>query len=128
MRSQNERKIEFSVSGIEGLAFKGDRHDLEEMIGNLMDNANKWARHRVQVLGSKEQRQISLVVHDDGEGIAEEHFVEVLNRGHRLDETVAGSGLGLSIVGEIAELHGGSLLLARSPLGGLAAKLILPAA
>ncbi len=127
-RVHAERKIEIAVSGVDDLEFKGDRRDLEEMLGNLMDNACKWARRKVEIRARASQDRLLLVVHDDGDGIAEEHHSEVLNRGRRLDETVPGSGLGLSIVREVAELHGGTLVLARSGLGGLAATLDLPLA
>ena len=127
-RSHARRELEFSLGGLEGLAFKGDRHDLEEMLGNLMDNACKWTRRRIEISGTEAQGRLRLTVHDDGDGIAEKEHAQVLNRGRRLDETVPGSGLGLSIVREVAELHDGSLHLGRSPLGGLAATLDLPPA
>ncbi len=122
------RSIEIAISGLDELAFKGDRHDLEEMLGNLLDNACKWGRQRVEISATAYDQRLRLTVHDDGDGIAEQDCAQVLNRGRRLDETVPGSGLGLSIVREIAELHDGSLSLGRSKLGGLAATLDLPLA
>ena len=123
-----ERQIEITLEGIAGLAFQGERQDLEEMLGNLMDNACKWARGRVRVSadGDGASNQLLVMVDDDGPGIPEDSMEEVLGRGRRLDETMAGSGLGLSIARDIAELYGGSLKLARSPLGGLSARLGLP--
>jgi signal transduction histidine kinase len=127
-RVHAERKIEITVTGVDDLDFKGDRRDLEEMLGNLMDNACKWAQRKVEVRAEASRDRLLLAVHDDGDGIAEEHHSEVLNRGRHLDKMVPGSGLGLSIVREVAELHGGTLVLARSALGGLAATLDLPLA
>jgi signal transduction histidine kinase len=110
------------------LAFRGERQDLEEMAGNLIDNACKWANGRVAVSArGKGAVQFELRVGDDGEGLDEEERVRVGARGERLDENVPGSGLGLAIVRDIASLYGGSLTLDESSLGGLEARLALPA-
>ena len=113
-----------------GLRFRGEKQDLEEMLGNLLDNAFKWASSTVAVslAGEKapDTERIALLIDDDGPGLPEEAMAEVLKRGRRLDETTPGSGLGLSIVVDIAKLYGGSLTLQRSPLGGLRARLELP--
>ncbi|HEX3429808.1 MAG TPA: sensor histidine kinase [Rhizomicrobium sp.] len=110
------------------LAFRGERQDLEEMAGNLIDNACKWARARVLVKARKNSgASLELRVGDDGEGIDLEERARVGERGERLDETVPGTGLGLAIVRDIAKLYGGSLALGDSPLGGLEARLELPA-
>jgi signal transduction histidine kinase len=110
------------------LAFRGERQDLEEMAGNLIDNACKWARARVRVSAEKNSgAQFEIRVGDDGLGIDPEERALVGERGERLDETVPGSGLGLAIVRDIAKLYGGSLALGDSPLGGLEARLTLPA-
>ncbi len=111
-----------------GLAFQGERQDLEEMLGNLMDNAWKWATGRVRVTSGAEAGRLVVVVEDDGPGLPAERRLEAMERGRRLDEGTPGSGLGLSIVGEIAGLYGGRLELDGSALGGLAARLTLPAA
>ncbi|MCC2663025.1 MAG: putative Two-component histidine kinase [Geminicoccaceae bacterium] len=108
--------------------FQGDAQDLEEMLGNLMDNACKWASSRVRLSGTRSGAQLRLAVDDDGPGIAEHDRERVLQRGRRLDETTAGAGLGLAIVRDLAELYRGSLELTRSSLGGLCATLELPAA
>jgi signal transduction histidine kinase len=109
------------------LRFRGDRQDLEEMLGNLLDNAFKWAGSKVEVSSDRAgDNMVLLHVDDDGPGMPEEALSEMLKRGRRLDETRPGSGLGLSIVVDIAKLHGGNLTLARSPLGGLRATLKLP--
>lgn len=118
-------------AGDRALAFAGEREDLEEMCGNLVENATKWARHSVQVRVSLDERRpgwLWIDVEDDGPGIPEEKAREALARGKRLDETKPGSGLGLSIVSELAEEYGGQFTLDRSPLGGLKASLQLPVA
>lgn len=103
-----------------------ERQDLEEMLGNLMDNACKWARSTVQVSGEAgEDGHILLHVDDDGIGLHESEREEAIKRGVRLDETAPGTGLGLSIVADIAGMNNGSLALTDSPLGGLRATLSL---
>ncbi|HEY9080372.1 ATP-binding protein [Magnetovibrio sp.] len=106
----------------------GDRQDVEEMLGNLLDNACKWAASRVRVTGAREGREIVLSIDDDGPGIPADLRDDVLKRGKRLDEATPGSGLGLNIVHELAELYHGSLSLDESDLGGLSVRLRLPAA
>jgi signal transduction histidine kinase len=98
------------------------------MLGNLMDNACKWARSRTRVLVTADASQLAILIDDDGPGIPPARREAALRRGGRLDQTVPGSGLGLDIVREIAELYRGSLQLEDSPLGGLRARLILPGA
>lgn len=113
----------------EGLSFRGDRSDLEEMIGNLMDNACKWAEGNVTVAVSQDKPgRLLVVVADDGPGLDEEQKQRVMERGERLDESKPGSGLGLGIVKEIASLYGGKLELNRADAGGLSVELDLPAA
>ena len=97
------------------------------MVGNLMDNACKWARGEVRVTLAGEDGRLRLSVDDDGPGLAPEARARVFDRGRRLDEAVPGSGLGLAIVGDVAELYGGSVSLGESDLGGLRAVLDLPA-
>jgi signal transduction histidine kinase len=118
-----------------GLArFRGERADLEEMIGNLVDNACKWASSRVTIDVMREPADptrgdsvVRIVVDDDGRGLSPSEREQVAMRGKRLDETKPGSGLGLSIVVELASLYGGELKLGAAPLGGLRAELALPA-
>jgi signal transduction histidine kinase len=113
----------------DGLSFRGARADLEEMIGNLLDNACKWAIEMVEIVVTPVGAgRLKITVSDDGPGLNDDQIVRVLERGERLDQTKPGTGLGLSIVKEIADLYGGSLTLSRSHLGGLATELILPAA
>jgi signal transduction histidine kinase len=126
-RIHAERGIAITVDCPATLAFRGDRQDLEEMAGNLMDNACKWASSRVAVKALGVGARLALSVEDDGPGLAPADLGRVLQRGQRLDESVPGSGLGLSIVRDISKLYGGGLELKESPLGGLCAVLDLPA-
>ncbi len=114
--------------------FRGERPDLEEMIGNLVDNACKWASSRVTIEVLTERPDaasageiVRVVVDDDGRGLSPSEREQVAKRGRRLDETKPGSGLGLSIVVELAALYGGGLTLGAAPTGGLRAELVLPA-
>jgi signal transduction histidine kinase len=111
-----------------GLKFAGDRQDLEEMLGNLLDNACKWARQTVIVTAIREGHDLAVAVEDDGPGLAAEQREAALAPGGRLDEKVPGSGLGLAVVADLVRLYGGTLELGESPLGGLRAVLHLPAA
>jgi signal transduction histidine kinase len=103
------------------------------MVGNLVDNACKWAGSRVSIEVMLEQPEpgrqvVRIVVDDDGPGLTPRQREQVSRRGQRLDETKPGSGLGLSIVVELAGLYGGALNLGTAPIGGLRAELVLPAA
>jgi signal transduction histidine kinase len=112
--------------------FRGDESDLEEMAGNLLDNASKWAKGQIGVSMFSERNKsgamLLIKIEDDGPGLTEEQAKAVLRRGVKLDEKVQGSGLGLDIVKELVDVYGGSLQLKRSVLGGLLAELRLPAA
>jgi signal transduction histidine kinase len=107
-------------------AVRGQREDLDEMLGNLLDNACKWARTRVVVESRERGGRIVISIDDDGPGLAETMWSDVLQRGVRADEAAPGSGFGLAIVRELAELYGGSISLSRSALGGVRAELDLP--
>ena len=114
-----------------GLVFAGEEQDLQEMLGNLLDNACKWARHRVHVHAQALPRgnaggQLLVRIEDDGAGIDESLRLQVMSRGVRVDESVPGSGLGLAIVADLVALYGGSLQLGQSALGGLKVELLLP--
>ena len=115
--------------------FRGERQDLEEMVGNLVDNACKWATSQVfievlveRALKPDADAMLRIIVDDDGRGLSADERVQVSRRGQRLDESKPGSGLGLSIVVDLAALYGGSLSLGSAPIGGLRAELVLPAA
>jgi signal transduction histidine kinase len=127
-----DRAITIEVRADDALRFRGERADLEEMIGNLVDNACKWAASRVTIEVLRERRDAAsqdhvLRVDDDGRGLSASEREQAGRRGRRLDETKPGSGLGLSIVVELASLYGGELKLGTAPLGGLRAELVLPA-
>ena len=112
--------------------FRGDESDLEEMAGNLLDNACKWSKGKVEVRLSTERGETGTMlvvsIEDNGAGLSEEDAQKVLRRGVRLDEKTPGSGLGLDIVKELVDVYGGSLELKRADIGGLRAQLRLPTA
>jgi signal transduction histidine kinase len=109
-------------------AFRGEREDLDEMLGNLLDNACKWARSHVTVSSSREADRVVIHVDDDGAGIEPSMRDRVLQRGVRADEAAPGSGFGLAIVRDLAEVYGGSIALDHSSIGGVRATLRLPSA
>jgi signal transduction histidine kinase len=106
---------------------RGQREDLDEMLGNLLDNACKWATSRVAVAASTDGAIVVITVDDDGPGLAPSMWEVVLQRGVRADQAAPGSGFGLAIVRDLAELYGGSISLDAAPMGGLRARLQLPA-
>jgi signal transduction histidine kinase len=121
--------VEIDWRAPDELAFLGERQDLQEVLGNLMENACKWSGRRVRVsAGPNGLGQMVAVVEDDGPGLPADQRDEVMKRGARLDEGAPGSGLGLSIVDDLTRAYGGRLTLAASDLGGLKAVLELPAA
>lgn len=123
-----DRKLSLQLDAPARLAFAGEPQDLQEMLGNLLDNACKAARTQVQLHATQTGSQLHIAVDDDGPGIPPAQLAAAVRRGTRLDETTPGSGLGLAIVQELATLYGGALRLGSSPLGGLRAELVLPAA
>lgn len=108
--------------------FRGERGDFDELVGNLLENAAKWCKSRVNVTVTRNDDGMEVKVDDDGPGLPAEHRAKALERGKRLDESEPGTGLGLSIVSELADIYGGRLHLEDSPIGGLRARLVLPAA
>src|SRR2546430_6652780 len=127
------RDIAIGVEADPQAKFRGERQDLEEMAGNLVDNACKWAASRVfiEVLVERPVEpgagpMLRIIVDDDGRGLSATELAQVSRRGQRLDESKPGSGLGLSIVVDLAALYGGSLSLGNAPIGGLRAELALP--
>ncbi len=128
----SDRGVTFRGEAGAELKFLGERQDLEEMIGNLLDNAGKWAKSSVslsiavQPSGQANRTDLVVVIDDDGPGLEPPLRAQATERGRRLDETKPGSGLGLSIVTDLAAAYGGALELEDSPSGGLRARLRLP--
>ncbi|MCA0304261.1 MAG: sensor histidine kinase [Proteobacteria bacterium] len=121
-----ERGLSIEVVADESAAFRGHREDLEEILGNLLENACKWATRRVRLTAAAVDGGLSLDIEDDGPGLDAAREAEFVGRGKRLDEKVPGWGLGLSIVSDLVDVHGGTLRFARSPLGGLGVTVTLP--
>ncbi len=122
-----DKGIEIDWDAADDLYFLGERQDLLEIAGNGMENACKWGRARVRVRAQAAgEERLGLTIDDDGPGLPEEGREAVLQRGARLDESAPGSGLGLSIVAELARAYGGALKLESSPLGGLRLEVELP--
>jgi signal transduction histidine kinase len=128
-----EKAIAISVVCPSMMKFRGEKQDLEEMVGNLLDNAFKWASGEISVDVSRlpgasdGEAMIEITVDDDGPGLTDVECEAAMKRGRRLDETKPGSGLGLSIVGDIAAMYKGTFRLGRARAGGLHARLTLPA-
>jgi signal transduction histidine kinase len=125
-RLHAERELAIDADVQPAHEIRGRREDLEEMLGNLLDNACKWARSRVTISSSVDDTRVFISVDDDGPGLDPSMRAQVLQRGVRVDQRAGGSGLGLAIVSDLAELHGGSVTLETSPLGGTRARLELP--
>lgn len=134
-RIHRERGIAITMTILSGAKFQGEKQDLEEMLGNLLDNACKWGRKNVYLTITVEPpeakargKRLKLAVDDDGPGLTSEQRAKIGKRGLRLDETKPGSGLGVSIVSDLAASYRGALTLEASPYGGLGARIDLPAA
>lgn len=123
-----DRNLTIAIDVPDGQAVRVEQADLEEMLGNILDNACKWAASRVSLTTEAAGPSLIVMVDDDGPGVAEAMLDSVLQRGVRADETAPGSGFGLAIVRDLAEVYGGAIALSRSPLGGLRARLTLPVA
>lgn len=113
-----DKAVELEIDIDKGLAFGGTEGDLLELLGNLMDNAYKWASRRVRVSAGGARRQLTITVEDDGPGISAQQAARVLERGARADEQKPGHGIGLAVAREICEAHGGVLEIRKSALGG----------
>ncbi len=122
----HRRDLQLEWQAPAGLRLPWDREDILELLGNLLDNACKWAQQKVQIIIAIEQNNYCITIDDDGPGIAPELREQVINRGTRIDEQVQGHGLGLGIVRDIVEHCRGELLLEGSPLGGLRVIIRLP--
>jgi signal transduction histidine kinase len=135
-RINRDKGIAIAMTVSDGVKFQGEKQDLEEMLGNLLDNACKWGRKRVSLKVGVEPpdakaqtpktKRIIVTVEDDGPGLTAEQRAKIGKRGLRLDETKPGSGLGLSIVSDLAASYRGSMTLDASPMGGLLVRLELP--
>ncbi|MEM7620141.1 MAG: sensor histidine kinase [Pseudomonadota bacterium] len=130
----SKRDVTFKLECPDNLKFRGEKHDLQEIIGNLFDNAGKWARSEILLTlravtdETTAIKKLEIYVEDDGPGLSQEQMLTVMKRGKRLDETKPGSGLGLSIVADLVDLYKGTVKLEKSSLGGLKVHLELPAA
>ena len=133
-RIYSDKNVTIMLNGSEGKKFQGEQHDLEEILGNLLDNACKWCSQnvRVQVIESPSQSRLppmlTFSIEDDGPGLTAEQRRKIGRRGVRLDETTPGTGLGLSIVNDLALSYRGTLEMDASELGGLKVMVSLPAA
>jgi len=122
------RDLRFAIDVAPDHLFRGEQQDLEEMLGNLMENACKWAQRRIAVTSRRDAGRLTMVIEDDGPGLPAEQQGSALAPGARFDENVPGTGLGLAIVRDLVSLYGGSIALGSSGLlGGLRAELTLPA-
>jgi signal transduction histidine kinase len=133
-RINQDRKLSIKVEASSGLRFRGERQDLEEMIGNVMDNACKWAKSEIYVKAillpqnqDDGRSWLKITVDDNGPGIPADKRADALKRGQRLDESKPGSGLGMSIITETVAMYSGKVELAQADLGGLQVNLQLPA-
>lgn len=132
-RIHRDRGITIEVKCSDYLKFQGEKQDLEEMLGNLLDNACKWAKGKVYLSvetlkpGARTQPpRVIIVIEDDGKGLSSDQRARIGQRGLRLDETKPGTGLGLSIVIDLAQSYRGNVKLDQSEHGGLLARLELP--
>ncbi|HEV7429206.1 MAG TPA: ATP-binding protein [Thermoanaerobaculia bacterium] len=126
LRLHANRGVSIDVNVPPDHTVRVQREDLDEMLGNLLDNACKWATSRVSIASSIDGANIVITIDDDGPGLAPTMRDAVLQRGVRADEAAAGSGLGLAIVRDLAELYGGSIALDEAEIGGVSAALRLP--
>lgn len=128
-RIYRDKDLDFQVEIEDGLIFRGGKPDLEEMAGNLLDNACKWTKAKINVTvetDADKAAKIRITIDDEGPGMAANQYENVLKRGTRLDETTPGTGFGLSIVNDLAKAYNGSLTLGKSPQGGLRTVLVIP--
>jgi signal transduction histidine kinase len=121
--------IRLDIDGEKTLAVRVERQDLDEMLGNLIENAAKYGGGSVFITVSGDDKMVDIAIEDDGIGLSQEDRNKLFNRGVRLDSSKPGTGLGLAIVRDVAEIYGGTIALEESEdMGGLLARLRLPAA
>jgi signal transduction histidine kinase len=123
-----DKRIAFAQNVPRDLAVACEQQDFDEMAGNLLENAFRWARNNVQVSAQHDRRSVAIMIEDDGPGLRPDQIPQVLRPGERIDESAPGFGFGLPITRELAELYGGELNLDASVLGGLRVTLRLPLA
>jgi signal transduction histidine kinase len=122
-----DRALAIQATVPAGFVVRAPIEDFEEMIGNLLDNACKWTKSRVTITAVQDDDRVAIAVDDDGAGLNAAMREQVLQRGVRADQAAPGSGLGLAIVRDLADAYGGSITLEQSPIGGVSARLMLPA-
>jgi signal transduction histidine kinase len=122
-----DKRLAYEIRIAPEIALACEAQDLDELLGNLLDNASKWARQRVIVAADRVGSMVEMTIEDDGPGLSDQQAVDVMRAGRRLDESAPGYGFGLPITRELAELYGGTFALGRSALGGLSAIVTLPA-
>ena len=118
LKVYRDKSLQIDVTVDESLRFRGDEGDLMELLGNLLDNACKWANRQISVVAEQQHGKLSIRVLDDGPGIAESQVEELIQRGKRADQAVVGHGIGLSIVRNIVDAYQGELTISRSHMGG----------
>lgn len=122
-----EKALSFRIDATASTYFPGERDDLVELLGNLLDNASKWARGQIHIVAEMNEHCLTLFVEDDGPGVPEAERARLMNRGERLDESTTGHGLGMSIISEIVSQYQGRFVLGASEsLGGLSVEVMLP--
>lgn len=121
-----DRRPDIATDVAADVVFRGHREDLEEILGNLMENACKWSRGQVRVSAHDDGHRFVLTVEDDGPGLSPAEAAEAPRRGKRLDEKSPGWGLGLSIVSDLVQVNGGEMTFDRSGLGGLRVRIAIP--
>lgn len=125
LKVYSDRAIRLEVDVAAGSMFRGDEGDLMEILGNLLDNAFKWCRQRVRILGTREDEKLVLRIEDDGPGMPAEQVEQLLQRGVRADQATPGHGIGLSIVQNIVKAYKGSLAIRQSELGGVCVEVVV---
>ncbi len=128
-RIHRHKDLLLDVNLDETLVFRGHKRDLEDMVGNLMDNAAKWTKSDIRLIAMSDldrPEMMRVTIEDNGRGLKPDEYEEAVKRGARLDEATPGTGLGLAIVDDLARAYKGQFILSRSDLGGLKAELLLP--
>lgn len=123
----HDKRIDAALDIAPGLAFRGDRGDLLELLGNLLDNAYKWSKGNVRLAAADGKTSLTLTVEDDGPGIPAQLAERILQRGARADQSTPGQGIGLAVVASIVQAYGGEIVIATSGLGGAMMTVRMPA-